>query len=149
MIWRAGIVAAVVVCSAWPGSAFGQNATTPGVVTTPYPTTQGIAIEWAITGDANNNGVVQVRYRESGGTAWKTGLPLIRVPAGANTTGSFGSGGGQWGNKHAGSLFDLDPGKTYEIELTLTDPDGGGTTTTTTAATRPFPSRPPARRRNR
>jgi MYXO-CTERM domain-containing protein len=139
MIRPVAIVAAIVVCSAWPGSAFGQNATTAGAVTTPYPTTQGIAIEWAITGDANNNGVVQVRYRESGGTAWKTGLPLVRVPAGSNTTGSFGSGGGQWGNKHAGSLFDLDPGKTYEIELTLTDPDGGGTTTTATAATRPIP----------
>jgi MYXO-CTERM domain-containing protein len=139
MIRRAGIVAAIVVSSAWPGSAFGQNATSPGAVTIPYPTTQGIAIEWAITGDANNNGVVQVRYRESGATPWKTGLPLVRVPAGTNTTGSFGSGDGQWGNKHAGSLFDLDPGKTYEIELTLTDPDGGGTTTTTTAATRPIP----------
>ena len=139
MIRRVAIVAAIVVCSAWPGSAFGQNATTAGAVTTPYPTTQGIAIEWAITGDANNNGVVQVRYRESGGTAWKTGLPLVRVPAGSNNTGSFGSGGGQWGNKHAGSLFDLDSGKSYEIELTLTDPDGGGATTTATAATRPIP----------
>ena len=123
----------------WPGLAFAQNATTAGAVTTPYPTTQGIAIEWAITGDANNNGVVAVRYREAGATAWKTGLPLVRVPAGTNTTGSFGSGGGQWGNKHAGSLFDLDPGKSYDIELTLTDPDGGAATKTVTAATRPIP----------
>ena len=82
---------------------------------------------------------MQVRYRESGATAWKIGLPLIRVPAGTNTSGSFGSGGGQWGNKHAGSLFDLDPGKTYEIELTLSDPDGGGTTASATATTRPIP----------
>jgi MYXO-CTERM domain-containing protein len=132
-------VAAVLLCSLGSGFAFGQNATTPGAVTSPYPTTQGISIEWAITGDANNNGVVQVRYRDAGATAWKSGLPLIRVPAGANTTGTFGSGGGQWTNKHSGSLFDLDPGKTYEIELTLSDPDGGGTTTTTTATTRPIP----------
>ena len=77
----------------------------------------------------------------NGATAWKTGLPLVRVPAGSNNTGTFGSGDGQWANKHAGSLFDLDPGKTYEIELTLTDPDGGSTTTTTTAATRADPGR--------
>jgi MYXO-CTERM domain-containing protein len=140
MIRRAGIVVAIVASSAWPGRAFGQDATSPGAVTTPYPTTQGIAIEWAITGDANNNGVAQVRYREAGVTLWKTGLPLVHVPAGTNTTGSFGSGDGRWGNKHAGSLFDLDPGKTYEIELTLSDPDGGGMTTNTTAATRPIPA---------
>jgi MYXO-CTERM domain-containing protein len=36
-------------------------------------------------------------------------------------------------------LFDLDPGTSYEIELTLTDPDGGSTSTTTTVATRPIP----------
>jgi len=132
-------VAGFVVCAVWPSRSLAQNATTAGAATTPYPTTQGISIEWAVTGDANNNGAVQVRYRESGATAWKTGLPLIRVPAGSNDTGAFGSGGGQWSNKHAGSLFDLDPGKTYEIELTLTDADGGNATKTVTAATRPIP----------
>ncbi|MBN2574529.1 MAG: right-handed parallel beta-helix repeat-containing protein [Deltaproteobacteria bacterium] len=141
MLRRAGIATAVL-CGLGAGSAFAQNATTPGAVTTPYPTTQAISIEWAITGDANNDGVVDVRYREAGATAWQTGLPLFRVPAGANDTGDFGSGNGQWPNKHAGSLFDLEPGKTYEIALTLTDPDGGGTTTTTTATTRPIPVAP-------
>ncbi|MBN2574590.1 MAG: hypothetical protein JXP73_08480 [Deltaproteobacteria bacterium] len=72
------------------------------------------------------------------------GLPLIRVPAGANDTGDFGPGGGQWPDKHAGISFDLDPGKTYEIELTLSDPDGGGPTNTTNAATRPMPVAAPS-----
>jgi hypothetical protein len=116
-----------------------QTATTPGQVTTPYPTTQGISIEWAITGDSNNNGTVGVRYRKQGDSSWQTGMPLVRVPAGSNTTGDFGSGGGKWANKHAGSLFDLAPGTSYEIELTLDDPDGGSTSTTTSAATRPIP----------
>ena len=119
--------------------ALAQTATTAGAVTAPYPTSQGISIEWAITGDSNNNGVVSVRYRPSGGT-WKAGMPLRRVPAGSNSSGSFGSGNGQWSNKHSGSLFDLNPGQTYEIELTLTDPDGGSMTTTTTVATRAFPA---------
>jgi len=61
--------------------ALAQTATTAGAVTAPYPTSQGISIEWAITGDSNNNGVVSVRYRPSGGT-WKAGMPLRRVPAG-------------------------------------------------------------------
>ena len=74
------------------GRAAAQTATTPGAITTPYPTSQAIAIEWAITGDSNANGVVTVRYRPNGG-AWKTGMPLVRVPAGSNTTGTFGTGG--------------------------------------------------------
>jgi uncharacterized protein (TIGR03382 family) len=119
--------------------AHAQTATTAGAVTTPYPTSQGISIEWAISGDSNNNGVVAVRYRPTGSSSWKTGMALIRIPAGSNTTGTFGSGGGTWKNKHAGSLFDLDPGTSYDIELTLTDPDGGSMTTTTTAATRAIP----------
>ena len=122
-----------------PGRAFGQTATTPGAVTTPYPTSQAIAIEWAITGDSNANGVVTVRYRANGASVWKTGMALVRVPAGSNTTGTFGSGNGQWRNKHAGSLFDLEAGLLYDIELTLTDPDGGSMTAMTSAGTRVIP----------
>src|SRR5262245_24747015 len=133
------ILAGWMGAAAAPGRALGQAATTAMAVTTPSPTTQGIAIEWAVSGDANNNGLVTVRYRAQGAADWKVGTPLSRVPAGMNTTGSFGSGGGRWGNKHAGSLFDLAPGTSYEIELTLTDPDGGSAMTTATAATRPIP----------
>jgi hypothetical protein len=132
-------IATALLASLWSARVTAQTATTPGAITTPYPTTQGISIEWAITGDSNNNGVVTVRYRPAGTTTWKTGMALFRIPAGSNNTGSFGSGNGQWSNKHSGSLFDLDPGTSYEIELTLTDPDGGSTTQSTTAATRPIP----------
>ncbi len=130
-------VAAVLMLQS--GRARAQTATTPGAVTTPYPTSRGVAIEWAITGDSNANGVVTVRYRANGATAWKTGMPLVRVPAGSNTTGTFGSGG-QWTNKHAGSLFDLEAAQLYDIELTLTDPDGGSATMTTSVGTRGIPA---------
>src|SRR6185503_19197639 len=134
------LIPSIVLLTALQSSpASAQTATTPGAVTTPYPTSQGISIEWAITGDSNNNGVVSVRYRPTGG-AWKNGMPLRRVPAGSNSSGSFGSGNGQWSNKHAGSLFDLEPGQIYEIELTLTDPDGGSMTTMTSIGTRAIPA---------
>jgi len=121
------------------GRAAAQTATTPGAITTPYPTSQSIAIEWAITGDSNANGIVTVRYRANGATAWKTGMALVRVPAGSNTTGTFGTGG-TWTNKHAGSLFDLQEGQLYDIELTLNDPDGGSMTAMTSVGTRAIPT---------
>ena len=134
-------VALCVICSAtrW---ALAQAVTTAGTPSTPYPTTQSIAIDWPVFGDSNDNGVVTVRYREVGSSAWKFGLALMRIAAGSNTTGSFGSGNGQWANKHSGSLFDLSPGTSYEIELSLNDLDGGSTTQTITAATRPIPVAP-------
>lgn len=116
----------------------GSNATTPGAVTTPYPTINNISVEWAISGDANNNGVVTVQYRMAGDATapWSEGMPLQRVPAGRNS-------GYSWPNKHSGSIFDLEPDTTYKILLTLTDPDGGSTTKTVTAITRPVPVVPP------
>ncbi len=110
-----------------------QMATTPGAITTPYPTQIGIAIEWAISGDDNLNGQVQVRYRPLGAPDWRTALPLLRIPAGSN--GAF-----SWGNRHAGSLFDLQPGVTYQIELSLSDPDGGAALQVVEASTRALPT---------
>ncbi len=139
---RRNLSRAAAFCIASSASAWAQTATTAGSISTPYPTTQSIAIDWLISGDTNNNGVVTVRYRPSGQSAWKNGMNLFRIPAGSNTTGSFGSGNGQWPNKHSGSLFDLSAATTYEIELALNDPDGGSATQTVTASTRPIPVAP-------
>ena len=128
-----------VLAAALPGVARAQTATTAGALTAPFPTLENLAIVWEITGDDNLNGVVTVRYRESPSGSWRVGLPLLRVPAGANADTNFGTGGGKWSNKHAGSIFDLTPGTAYDIELTLVDPDGGGATKTITVSTRPEP----------
>ncbi len=111
----------------------GSNATAPGAVTAPYPTINNLSVDWAISGDANNNGVVRVRYRKIGVTTWTRGMRLRRVPAGSNS-------GQSWPNKHSGSIFNVAPNTTYEIELTLTDPDNSGPTVrTVTARTRAVP----------
>ncbi len=107
-------------------------ATTPGAVTAPFPTVENIAVEWAISGDTDLDGVVSVRYRPAGSGPWIDGMPLRRVPAGANE-------GFNWGNRHSGSAFDLSPGTTYEIELTLDDPDGGNDQQIVVASTRAVP----------
>ncbi len=134
-----GLAGLLLLVVGAPVAAAAQNATTPGAASSPYPTLENLAVVWEISGDDNLDGVVTVRYREAGAKDWRNGLPLFRIPAGSNSTGSFGTGNGRWSNKHSGSVFDLKPDTTYEIELTLTDPDGGGTTKTLSAKTRPVP----------
>lgn len=109
-----------------------QSATTPGAVSLPEPTLNHLSIVWAIGGDDNANGQVTVRFRAQGAAQWRPGLPLRRVPAGSGS-------GFSWGNRHAGSLFGLQPNTDYEIELTLSDPDGGSAQHVVGARTRPVP----------
>lgn len=109
-----------------------QDHTIPGEIATPFPTLINLAIEWNIQGDDNQNGIVEVQYREKGNKAWENGMSLFRVPAGENI-------GFTWNNKHSGSIFDLKPDTDYEIRLGLMDPDGGSEKRTVKARTREVP----------
>jgi hypothetical protein len=135
MMCNASIVATflVALCGA---AVAGNNVTVPGEVTTPYPTILNLATEWKIEGDDNLNGVVSVRYRVAGESAWHDAMPLRRVPAGQSrgTRPIF-----HWENKHSGSVFDLRPDTEYEIALALRDPDGGSADKLVRARTRPVP----------
>lgn len=82
------------------------SATVPGAVTTPYPTLHILAVEWAVTGDSNNNGVVTMRYGEAASGEWHAAMPLRRVPAG---TARDETANRSWTNRHSGSIFDLSP----------------------------------------
>lgn len=92
--------------------------TVPGTPASPYPTIQHLSIDWPISGDNDEDGVVSVRYRKAGSANWTQGMNLFRVAGGSNQ-------GFSWGNKQSGSLFKLDADTEYEIELTLSDPDNG------------------------
>lgn len=126
---------AIALSSLVASPALAQVATTAGAATSPHPTLENLSIVWPISGDDDEDGVVTVRYRAMGEASFREGLPLRRIPAGSNE-------GFDWPNQHAGSVFDLRPGTTYAIELTLTDPDGGSTSSMLTVATRPEPRVP-------
>jgi hypothetical protein len=132
----AGPVASVLlgVLVLAPATVRGGDATIPLSLSFPHPTIQNISVLWLIDGDDDTDGVVTVRYREFDESAWHTSTPLLRVPAGTNPTNGW-----TWTNRHAGSVFDLLPDTAYEIELTLSDPDGGSTVETRTVSTRPVP----------
>lgn len=115
-----------------PDTASGADGTTPGTLTAPHPTLRNATIEWLYAGDSDGDAVVRVRFRPEGGE-WRQGAPLFRVPAGSTANKS-------WPDRFTGSVFDLAPDTTYELELALDDPDGGCETRTQMIRTRPVPA---------
>ncbi len=100
------------------------------------PTIITLGVQMLVTGDDNFNATVSVRYRKSGDTTWKTGMPLFRVhPEHVQTTPPPA--------QFAGSIFDLAPSTSYDIELHAVDPDGLDVTKTLTGKTMAVPSDPP------
>lgn len=127
--------ALAVAAAQKPPKGGGGNATVAGQPATYYPTINNLSIRWPITGDANKNGVVHIRYRNAGNPIWQIGMPLRRVPAGSSSKFS-------WANQHSGSIFNLQPGTAYEIELSLIDPDGGNAVRYLVDITRTVPAAP-------
>ncbi|MBK8256303.1 MAG: right-handed parallel beta-helix repeat-containing protein [Polyangiaceae bacterium] len=112
--------------------ALAQDATSAGNLSAPYPTFENLSLVWEIAGDDNLNSRVGVRYRKKGDTQFRDALDLYRIPAGQNE-------GFSWTNKHAGSVWGLTPGTEYDVELTLTDPDGGNASEVLAVSTRAIP----------
>src|ERR1700744_5686419 len=89
------------------------------------PTLINLGFEWVIKGDDNHNARVDVAYRRKGDTAWKTAMPLLRLQHERVYQGE-GVFNVEMPNMFAGSILDLQENTTYEVRLTLSDPDGGG-----------------------
>ncbi|MGE5186849.1 MAG: MYXO-CTERM sorting domain-containing protein [Acidobacteriota bacterium] len=101
------------------------------------PTITALGVYLPITGDDNFNATVTLRYRIAGTAEWHDALPLQHVHAevvtGFVVTPTF-----------AGSIFDLQPATSYDVELHAIDPDGPvDTTLTLTGQTRPVPAADP------
>ena len=105
-----------------------SNGSIPGAVRT-YSTFSSIGIEWDLVGDADHDATADVEFRVAGTVAWRSALPLVRVDYnGANML--------------AGSILFLSQDTTYEVRLTLTDPDGGSGGQTVAIATYAVPEMP-------
>jgi len=110
-----------------------QDAVTAGAVRLDA-TFENISVNYAISDDGNRNSDLTLRYREAGSGQYQDGAITMRAFPGMVIDGSTTNR-----NFHAGSCMFLAPGTTYEIEMTLTDPDGGGTVTTQTVSTKSIP----------
>ncbi len=100
-----------------------QNSAKPGRFHVEHPTLLNLGFEWLIEGDANRNATVEVRFRKSGTTAWRTGLPLLRI-GGEHVYRTRESMTYTVPEGFAGSILNLEPGTSYECEFTMRDPDG-------------------------
>ncbi|HLA40632.1 MAG TPA: DUF1565 domain-containing protein, partial [Candidatus Glassbacteria bacterium] len=73
-----------------------------------YPTFNCIGLRLAYKGDSDSNAVARVRYREKGADAWRQALDLARIKD----------------SRFAGSVFFLNSGTAYEVEVRLDDSGG-------------------------
>jgi hypothetical protein len=116
-----------------PGSATAIRTTAGELIVEP-PTVAALGFEWRVQGDANHNAQAAIAYRRVGETAWKIGLPLLRIQQEPIEPPGRGGGPGESGggspfrfvppNMFAGSVFDLEPDTEYEARLRLSDADG-------------------------
>lgn len=143
---------AVLLVFAMLGAAFAKDTAVPGQLVVQEPTLICLGFEWHIQGDDNENCRVEVAYREAGSENWREALPLFRAEnkpyhnfyppdKDGNCKRYWGKSldNLSWGNKLAGSIFDLKPATEYEVRFHLKDPDGGEETRTVRARTRPVP----------
>ena len=118
--------------------ALAGNDLVPGEFKLDEPTLHSLGFRWIVSGDDDKDADAKVEYRLQGDTVWSLGHPMLRIhsePAGRD--------GFVCGNLFAGSVLNLNPGVSYEVRVTLSDPDGitGTATTTFTQMTRSEPVR--------
>lgn len=119
-------------------AAFADDVLHLGTARLDPPTLVTLGVQLLVAGDDDFDAAVTVRYRVAGSGPWRTGQPLFRVHpedvAGRAVPSQF-----------AGSIFDLAPATTYDVELRATDPDGPvDRTVLLTGSTRGVPADPAA-----
>jgi hypothetical protein len=79
----------------------------------------GIIVTLDGSDDPDGDAVASVEYRVGGSGPYRQGFPLSRVA----------------GTRFVGSLFWLEPDKSYDVRVTFSDPDGDPLDSTTVTAT--------------
>jgi len=99
------------------------NTVSAGRLIVEPPTLINLGFEWEISGDANRNATVAVRYRETGAGEWREALPLLRI-GGERIFRAREYLDYTVPDRFAGSILDLKPETEYECSFTMRDPDG-------------------------
>ena len=124
------IVATLVAVSREPALAAPGDEITPGSIRVDA-TYEAIGVVWEVTGDQDLDSTMTLEFRQTGTTTWNEAAPAVRSYPSIIVNGDP-LGLDRW----AASAMFLTPGTTYELRLTITDPDGGDATQTTSGTTR-------------
>ncbi|MFI5306425.1 MAG: chondroitinase-B domain-containing protein [Polyangiales bacterium] len=119
----------------WASPASADDVLHVGSASFDRPTVIALGVQLMISGDDNHDASVKLRYRVRGGSTWRDGAPLFRVRPESVV-------GRTVPQQFAGSLFDLAPATSYDIELHAVDPDGTDQTLMMTGTTRAVPADP-------
>jgi hypothetical protein len=113
-----GLLVTLILCAR--ALAAPANRVSAGEFVVEPATLQSLGFEWYIKGDDNRNASVTVSYRKKGEQQWLPAQPLFRLQRERiKELAEFIAP-----NVFVGSIFDLQPGTTYEARFVLTDPDG-------------------------
>ncbi|UXI70561.1 chondroitinase-B domain-containing protein [Tahibacter amnicola] len=107
------------------GLTFTLEQATPEQIGVYLPTTRAFAYTTSI----------EMRYRLAGETSWKVAHPLARIRPDFSEPGPVGPV-----DAFGGTIFDLQPGRTYDIQLIVNEIGQAVQVYTTQAATRPLPA---------
>jgi len=108
-----------------------------GTLTHDGPSTpEQLALHLPVTGSLPNSAVATVRYRLTSSGTWTEAHPLFRIRPEFSNSPSVGSVDGDF----AWTIIDLSPGRSYEVEVTVSS----GAESTTRSATFTTRSLPPA-----
>jgi hypothetical protein len=129
--FRIGLCLALVFAlSAGSVRAAPDEAVIPGAVRVDA-TFEHIGVLWWLEGDSDLDSRLTLEFRLQGSLTWLPGAPAVRAYPTLIVDGApLGL------NYQAASALFLQPGGTYELRLTLSDPDGGGAVQNVSASLR-------------
>ncbi len=117
------------------------NPIIPGVIQVDA-TFENLGVVWWVQGDDDLDSTFLLEYRLAGELTWKPAAPGTRAYPTLIVNGDPLNL-----NSWAASALFLEPGQTYDLQLTLTDPDGGSASQIVQGTTRTWPRPDPAGRR--
>jgi len=119
------LLAAFLLVGARASAEVSDRATADATPQLDRPTLHSLGVYWVIQGDGDRDASIRLEYREATATTWRAGAPLLRVERGAHVMGKNRSRiAVHDGWLFAGSVLGLNPGTSYDLRLTLDDPDG-------------------------
>src|SRR5947208_771639 len=127
--WRTVLGSSLALLPLFSGSAVAS--TTPGSLTL-SSTFDAISVRGSFSGDPNGNNSATIQFRKQGDSVWKSALAPI-----VDRRTSISGHANPYVNQARGSIVGLQPGTTYEVSLTFSDPAGivGSATLTGAVAT--------------